>query len=133
MAGLSAMRHAQGWSREDATFAQVDLSLFFAALGLLLIAAGWAAARGRLKRNYVIGMRTLTIMSTEATWRAAHKKCAWSFWSSGLVMVATSVVVTGGRPPREWTLALWILMSVYLTVAVVIGFAQAHKAARAVA
>lgn len=127
------MRHAEGWSREDATFAQVDLSLFLAALGLLLIAAGWAAARGRLKRNYVIGMRTGTIMRTDATWRAAHKKCAWSLWSSGLVIVATSVVVTGFRPSREWTLALWIMMSVYLTVAVVIGFVQADKAARAVA
>lgn len=127
------MRHAEGWSREDATFAQVDLSLFLAALGLLLIAAGWAAARGRLKRNYVIGMRTGTIMRTDATWRAAHKKCAWSLWSSGLVIVATSVVVTSFRPSREWTLALWIMMSVYLTVAVVIGFVQADKAARAVA
>lgn len=127
------MRLTQGWSPEDAAFAQVDLSLFLGVLGLLLVAAGWAAARGRLKRNYVIGMRTGTIMRTDETWRAAHKKCAWSLWSSGLVIVATSVVVTGLRPTRNWTLGLWIAMSVYLTVAVVIGFIQADREARTAA
>ena len=126
------MRVAQEWSDADATFAQVDLSLLLAALGLLLIAAGWAAARGRLKRNYVIGMRTRTIMRTDATWRAAHERCAWSLWSSGLVIVATSVLVTGLRPSRAVTLGLWIAMTVYLPVAVLVGFAQADKAARAV-
>lgn len=124
---------AEEWSPEDATFAQVDLSVFLAALGLILCAAGWAAARGRLKRNYVIGMRTGAIMKTDVTWRAAHKKCAWSMWSSGLVIVATSAIVTGLRPSREWTLALWIAMSVYLAVAIGIGFVQADKEARSVA
>lgn len=84
------VRVAEEWTPDNATFAYVDLSAFIAASGVLIIWAGWAAARGRLKRNYVIGMRTGTIMRTDATWRAAHKKCAWSFWSSGLVMVATS-------------------------------------------
>jgi hypothetical protein len=126
------VRIAEEWSPEDATFAQVDLSVFLAALGLLLIAAGWAAARGRLKRNYVIGMRTGTIMRTDATWHAAHRKCAWSLWSSGLVMAATSAAVAGLRPSREWTLALWIAMCVYLTVAVLIGLVQADKEARTV-
>jgi hypothetical protein len=127
------MRTAEDWSPEDATFAHVDLSVLLAALGLLLVAAGWAAARGRLKRNYVIGMRTGTIMRSDATWRAAHKKCAWSLWSSGLVIVATSAVVTGLRPSRAWTLALWMAMIAYLTVAVVVGLVQADKEARTVA
>ena len=124
------MRAARDWSPEEATFAQVDLSAFLAVLGVVLIAAGWAAARGRLKRNYVIGMRTGTIMHSDATWHAAHRKCAWSLWSSGLVIVATSAVVAGLRPSRDWTLFLWISMSVYLSVAVVIGFVQADKEAR---
>lgn len=126
------MRAAQDWSPDDATFAHVDLSVFLAALGLLMIWAGWAAARGRLKRNYVIGMRTATIMRTDATWRAAHKKCAWSLWSSGLVLVATSTVLIALRPSRHATSALWIAMSAYLAVAVLIGFLQADKEARAV-
>jgi hypothetical protein len=126
------MRLADEWSPEDATFAHVDLSVAIAVLGLLMVWAGWAAARGRLKRNYVIGMRTGTIMRTDATWRAAHKKCAWCFWSSGLVMLATSGVIFALRPPPQWTLAFWILMSVYLAVAVLMGFNQADKEARTV-
>ncbi len=126
------MRAAEGWSPDDATFAHVDLSVAFGALGALLVLAGWAAARGRLKRNYAIGMRTGTIMRTDQTWRADHKKCAWSFWSSGCVMIATSAIIVVVRPPRQWTLTLWMLMSVYLTVAVLIGFAQADKEARTI-
>ena len=126
------MRVVQEWSPEDATFAQIDLSVLLAVLGVLLIAAGWAAARGRLKRNYAIGMRTGTIMRNDETWRVAHQKCAWSLWSSGLVIVVSSVLIAGLRPSRGWTLALWIAMSVYLMTAAVIGFAQADKAARTV-
>lgn len=122
----------QDWSPEDATFAHVDLSVLIAALGLLMICAGWASAAGRFKRNYVIGMRTRTIMRSDATWRAAHRECAWSFWSSGFVMVATSAVLIALRPSRQWTTALWIVMTIYLMVAVLIGLAQADKAARAV-
>ena len=126
------MRVVQEWSPGDATFAQVDLSVMLAALGVLLIAAGWAAARGRLKRNYAIGMRTGTIMRNDETWRVAHQKCAWSIWSSGLVIVVSSVLIAGLRPSRGWTLALWIAMSVYLMIAALVGFAQADKAARTV-
>ena len=127
------MRTVQEWSPDDATFAHVDLSVFFAALGAVLILAGWAAAKGRLKRNYVIGMRTATIMRTDATWRAAHRRCAWSLWSSGLVMLTTSAAVTGLRPSRQWTLGLWIAMTLYLVAATVIGFRQADAEARTVA
>ena len=118
---------------DDAAFLPVDVAVLLALFGLVLIWAGWAAARGRLKRNYVIGMRTSAIMKSDETWRVAHKKCAWSLWSSGLVIIATSAVVTGVRPSRGWTLGLWIAMSVYLTAAVVIGFIQADKEARTVA
>ena len=127
-----AVHVAEQWSPEDATFAQVDLSLLLAALGALLVAAGWAAARGRRKRNAVIGMRTATITRSDATWRAAHERCAWSLWSSGLVMLATSAVVTGLRPSRAWTLGLWIAMTAYLAVAVTVGLVQADRAARSV-
>ena len=120
------------WSPADATFAHVDLAVMLAVFGLLLTAAGWAAARGRLKRNYAIGMRTGTIMRTDQTWRVAHEKCAWSLWSSGLVLLVTGGALAGFRPPRQWTLALMITMVVYLTIAVLVGFVQADKAARSV-
>lgn len=126
------MRTSQEWTPEDATFAHVDLSVAIAALGLLLVLAGWAAAHGRLKRNDAVGMRTRTILRTDATWRAAHRKCAWSLWSSGSVMLATSGLLIGLRPSRMWTLTLWVLMSVYLSGAVLVGFVQADREARRV-
>ena len=126
------MRGASEWTSEDATFAQVDLSVMLAVLGLLLVWAGWAAARGRLKRNYVIGMRTRTVLRSDETWRAAHRECAWSFWSSGLVLIATGSLVYALRPSERWTVGLWIAMTAYLAATVLVGAVQAERAARRV-
>lgn len=116
----------------DATFLYVDLAALLGLFGLLFVLAGWAAAKGRLKRNYVIGMRTSAIMKTDETWRVAHKKCAWSLWSSGLVLLATAGLLTGLRPSERWSVALLSAMALSLLVLVLSGAVQAERAARTV-
>lgn len=108
-------------------FLHVDVGALLAAFGLLLIWAGWAAARGRLKRNYVIGMRTSAIMKSDETWRVAHQKCAWSFWSSGCVLVAAAALLIGFRPSERWSLAVLIVAGSSLSIMMIAGAVQAAR------
>lgn len=112
---------------DDATFLYVDIAVLFGGLGLLMMLAGWAAARGRLKRNYVIGMRTSAIMRSDQTWRVAHKKCAWSFWASGGVLVAGALLLNVLRPPERWSTALLVVMTALVGVIVLVGAVQAAR------
>jgi lysozyme family protein len=112
---------------DDATFLYVDIAVLLGVLGLLMILAGWAAAKGRLKRNYVIGMRTSAIMRSDETWRVAHKKCAWSFWSSGGVLVAGALLLNVLRPPARWSTALLMVMTALVGVIVLVGAVQAAR------
>jgi lysozyme family protein len=112
---------------DDATFLYVDIAVLLGVLGLLMILAGWAAAKGRLKRNYVIGMRTSAIMRSDETWRVAHKKCAWSFWSSGGVLVAGALLLNVLRPPGRWATALLMVMTALVGVIVLVGAVQAAR------
>lgn len=112
---------------DELTFLHVDLAVFLAVCGLVLVWGGWAAARGRLKRNYVIGMRTSAIMKSDETWRVAHKKCAWSIWSSGCVLVGAAALLFTLRPSETWSVVLVSVAAASMGVLVVVGAVQAAR------
>ena len=112
---------------DEATFPHVDVAVLFAVLGLVLVWAGWAAARGRLKRNYVIGMRTSAIMKSDETWRVAHEKCAWTIWSSGCVLLGAAVLLLGLRPSEAWSVVLLSVATAAMMVLVIVGAVQASR------
>lgn len=114
-------------SARNSEFLHVDLAVLLGVLGLLLIWAGWAAARGRLKRNYVIGMRTSAIMKSDETWRVAHERCAWSFWASGCVLVAAAALLMGLRPASRWSVAVLGVAGASTFVMTVVGAVQAAR------
>lgn len=45
----------------------------FAFLTALLIAVDWAAAKGRLRRNQFVGIRTPSTMRSDRAWVAGHR------------------------------------------------------------
>jgi hypothetical protein len=111
----------------DAAFPHVDVAGLFALFGLVLIWAGWAAARGRLKRNYVIGMRTSAIMRSDETWRVAHEKCAWTIWSSGCVLLGSAALLLVLRPSETWSVVLLSVAAAAMMVLVIVGAVQASR------
>ena len=93
----------------------------------MLIWAGCAAARERLKRNYVIDMRTSAIMKSDETWRVAHKKSAWGIWSSGCVLAAAAALRFGLRPSETWSMVLLVVSTAAVGVLVLVGAVQAAR------
>jgi hypothetical protein len=48
------------------------IAITFAFLTALLIAIDWAAAKGRLRRNQFVGIRTPSTMRSDRAWVAGH-------------------------------------------------------------
>jgi uncharacterized membrane protein len=88
-------------------------------LAVVFFVVGVLAATGKLPRNPIIGDRTMTTMSSDEAWKAAHRAAAWSFFASAaLLAVATFVDVPA------WPVILLAL--------VLVGALQAQLAARRV-
>lgn len=49
------------------------IAVTFVFLTALLIAIDWAAAKGRLRRNQFVGIRTPSTMRSEQAWIAGHR------------------------------------------------------------
>jgi hypothetical protein len=49
------------------------IAITFAFLTALLIAIDWAAAKGRLRRNQFVGIRTPSTMRSDQAWIAGHR------------------------------------------------------------
>ncbi len=53
--------------------ADVFLAILLIAAGLFLAVVGRRAGKGRLGRNYLVGIRTTLTLSSDAAWDAAHR------------------------------------------------------------
>ena len=65
----------------------------FLVVGVVALATAWLAARGRLPRNRLIGLRTSSTLSSDAAWCAGHKAAAWSLVVLGCVMLLAGAVL----------------------------------------
>lgn len=57
----------------DSVALTVFMAVTFVFLTALLIAIDWAAAKGRLRRNQFVGIRTPSTMRSDQAWVAGHR------------------------------------------------------------
>lgn len=93
----------------------------------------FAAARGSLKANGLVGIRTTATQQSETAWQAGHKAALpFVIWGGFVVVIAGALMLLGVIPswPEQGFggLALLGLEVVILIVSAVV----AHRAARAV-
>ena len=72
------------------------IAVTFVFLTALLIAIDWAAAKGRLRRNQFVGIRTPSTMSSDHAWMEGHR-AAW------LTFAGVLLAGTVGTPVAVWT------------------------------
>ncbi|KFI50787.1 SdpI family protein [Bifidobacterium biavatii] len=56
----------------------------------------WDAKNGRLKRNYQIGIKTRWTIASDETWEYIHRKYAFVFLGSGILVALMPVDVAVG-------------------------------------
>jgi len=84
--------------------------LLMLGVGVMLVVLGRKAARGELKPNYLVGLRTARTLASEEAWYRAHARAA-PFWvAAGVVLafVAAAVLAAaalGRLSPRAEVLA----------------------------
>jgi len=61
--------------------------------GIAVMAVAWTAATGRLKRNWIAGLRLKSTMRSDAAWLAAHRRAKIPFSATGAMMVAGGVLL----------------------------------------
>ncbi len=94
----------------------------FTALLLLLAVVSALAARGRLARNFFLGIRTRTVTSSDAAWRAGHAAAVPVAWL-GFGVALVCAIVGAFLPPVHWGVVAAFV------VTVVAAFALAGRAA----
>ena len=72
--------------------------MVLAAGGAGLLAVALLAARGRLRRNMLVGLRTRATLRDEAAWQAAHRKIGPSLAAAGLVWIGSAAALAAVRP-----------------------------------
>ncbi|NIJ05473.1 SdpI family protein [Frigoribacterium faeni] len=102
-------------------------------LSVLIAAMTAAAARGLLKANGAVGIRTAATMRSQEAWRVAHARALpTTVLTAAIVVAAGIVLLLVGLPEGQMETAGGILTAV--TVVGVIGAAViAHRAAQRVA
>lgn len=96
---------------------------------LLLLAAVLTelAARGKVKRNALAGIRTRATRSSDAAWAAAHRAALGTIWIGFVVSAVAGVgaLVTDGAVALSCAVAVALILAVTVTVSLV----QAQRAA----
>ena len=83
-----------------------------AGVGVLFILMGYYM--GRIKPNYMFGVRTPWTLTSELSWTKTHRLTGWLFAALGLVLVGGSLL-----EPGEWW--FWLLMGGMFTMLVVVA------------
>ena len=68
--------------------------------GGALLAIALPAARGRLPRNHLAGIRTARVMRSERSWRVGHEAAAPWLLAAGIVVAAGAAALLAVRPPE---------------------------------
>lgn len=88
----------------------------------------WIAARGKLSRNALAGVRTPVTMSSEAAWRIGHRAALSPTMVSGAMTVvwcALSITIVPLRTPSSV-----IVAAVVLVGGALLSVSAAHRAVR---
>ena len=105
------------------------------AAGVVLIVAGagvvavaWAAAAGRLKRNWIAGLRLKSTMRSDSAWLAAHRRARVPFVATGTVMMLGGILLAISGQVAPEAIALTTAAGA-VSLALVAGY-QGSRAAR---
>ncbi|MEM7326143.1 MAG: SdpI family protein [Actinomycetota bacterium] len=83
--------------------------------GVLVGYIGWAASRGRLRRNWIAGIRTQASLTSDEAWDACHRAGGRKLMAAGLILIPSAIPLLF-RPTNGLGLAI-ILASFVLTIA----------------
>lgn len=108
----------------------VKVVVLLALAGALLLATAWLGARGRLRRNKVLGIRVPSTLRSDAAWAAAHRAAAAPFAAAGVVALLGAVAAAGASD--ETTPPIAIVTVTLVTAATVVAGVRGHRAARAI-
>ena len=96
-----------------------------------MIVLGRMAARGKLPRNLLVGIRIPSTMRSDDAWRAGHRAAASALTAAGVGPVVTAFIVGAKRPGADRQDALLLVANVWLIGWIALAVAQASQAARA--
>jgi len=112
--------------------AQILLALVMSGSGVLLFWVARAAARGRLRRNMVAGIRTRATLASDEAWIAAHRRAEGPSRAAGVVAIVTGLAFF--LPVRAEVLSAIVIGGCLVTLALVLyGAKVGGDAAREVA
>ena len=101
--------------------------LIVAGMGIAVVA--WAAAAGRLKRNWIAGLRLRSTMRSDSAWLAAHRKARVPFLATGTVMVIGGILLAISSRAETESIALGTA-ALAVTLALVAGYQGSRAAGR---
>ena len=114
-----------------ATSDAVVLGVLMIVSGGLLVGVGWAAATGRLRRNWFAGIRTTASMSSDEAWDACHRAGGRLMAAGGVASVVCGLPLLL-RPSNGVGLAFVIVGLVAVLVMTIWSGLVGNRAAKAV-
>jgi hypothetical protein len=79
----------------------VRRAISFGLSGIVVVAIGRLAAKGRLPRNLFAGIRIPSTMRSDEAWRAGHEAAASALTAAGIGPIAAAVIVATRGPSRD--------------------------------
>jgi len=99
--------------------------------GASLLWVSWLSARGQLKRNGAVGIRSGATMASDAAWMAGHRASAWAMAVGSTVVLGAGVYLLVKKPERGRASLVTLSAILVLVVFVAIGVVLANRAALA--
>ena len=110
----------------------VGLGLLWLVAGVVIGGAGWAGLTGRLPRQHWAGIRLPSTMSSDQTWRAAHRAGGPWLVAGGLVSLIGGAGLLLVRPTAAAAAKVSLALAGALLVQVIVGGTVGVRAARRV-
>ena len=100
--------------------------------GLIVVALGRMAAKGRLPRNVFAGIRIPSTLRSDDSWRAGHLAAASALTAAGFGPLVAAIAVAAKNPGRDAETVLLRIGNWWLLAWLGLATVQASRAARAV-